>query len=55
MVQVSPTGQFKQNLDSFYVADSALSVTSIAQLAMKLTSINDFHLEEVPVSPTVQF
>ena len=29
-----PTGQFKESLDSFYVADSPLSVTSIAQMAM---------------------
>ena len=33
-VPVSPTSQFKQNLDSVYVADSVLSVTSMAQLAM---------------------
>ena len=31
---ISPTGQFKQSLDSFYVTDSPLSVTNIAQLAM---------------------
>ena len=30
----SPTGQFKQSLDSFYVADSPLSVTIIAVMAM---------------------
>ena len=55
---ISPTGQFKQSLDSFYVADSPLNVTNIAQMAMlyiKLTSLNDFSLEEVPVSPTGQF
>ena len=34
VVPVSPTGQFKQNLDSFYVADRALSVTIIAQIVM---------------------
>ena len=28
-----PTGQFKQSLDSFYVTDSPLSVTNIAQMA----------------------
>ena len=28
---ISPTGQFKQCLDSFYVTDSPLSVTNIAQ------------------------
>ena len=33
-VPVSPTGQFKQNLDGFYVTDSPLSVTNIAELAM---------------------
>ena len=33
-VPVSPTGQFKQSLDSFYVTDSPLSVTSIAQTLM---------------------
>ena len=31
---ISPTGQFKQSLDSFYATDSPLSVTNIAQLAM---------------------
>ena len=31
---ISPTGQFKQNLDSSYVTDSPLSVTNIAQMAM---------------------
>ena len=42
---VSQTGQFKQNLDSFYVTDSPLSVTNIAEMAMfyiKLTNLNDF-------------
>ena len=42
---VSRTGQFKQSLDSFYVTDSPLSVTNIAEMAMfyiKLTSLNDF-------------
>ena len=55
---VSPTGQFKQSLDRFYGTDSRLSVTNKAQMAMfyiKLTSLNDFPLEEVPVSPTGQF
>ena len=33
-VPVSSTGQFKQSLDSFYITDSPLSVTSIAQMAM---------------------
>ena len=31
---ISSTGQFKQSLDSFYVTDSPLSVTSIAQTPM---------------------
>ena len=31
---ISPTGQFKQSLDSFYVTDNPLSVTNIAQMAM---------------------
>ena len=55
---ISPTGQFKQSLNSFYVTDSPLSVTNIVQLAMfyiKLTSLNDFRLEEGPISPTDQF
>ena len=39
---ISPNGQFKQNLDSFYVTDSPLSVTNIAMFYIKLTSLNDF-------------
>ena len=31
---ISPTGQFKQSLDSFYVTDSPLSGTNIAKMAM---------------------
>ena len=31
---VNRTGQFKQSLDSFYVTDSPLSVTNIAQMTM---------------------
>ena len=31
---ISPTGRFKQCLDSFYVTDSPLSVTNIAQTPM---------------------
>ena len=31
---ISPTGRFKQTFDSFYVTDSLLSVTNIAQMAM---------------------
>ena len=29
---ISPTGQFKQSLVSFYVTDSPLSVTNIAEM-----------------------
>ena len=42
---ISPTGQFKQSLDSFYDTHSPLSVTNIAEMAMllfKLTSVNGF-------------
>ena len=55
---ISPTGQFKQCLDSFYVTDSPLSVSNIAQMAMfyiKITILNNFSLEDEPVSPTGQF
>ena len=55
---VSPTGQFKQSLDSFYVTDSPLSVTNIAEMAMfyiKMTSLSDFPQQEVAVSPTGEF
>ena len=31
-VPVSPTGQFKQSLDSFYVTNSPLNVTNKAQM-----------------------
>ena len=31
---VSQTGEFKQSLDSFYVADSPLSVTNIAEMSL---------------------
>ena len=42
---ISPTGEFKQSLDSFYDTDSPLRVTNIAEMAMfyiKLTNLNDF-------------
>ena len=45
---ISPTGQIKQSLDSFYVTDSPLSVTNIAETAMvyiKMTILNDFSLD----------
>ena len=29
---ISPTGQFKQSFDSFYVSDSPLSLTNIAEM-----------------------
>ena len=57
-VPISPTGLFKQSLDSFNVTDSPLSVTNIAQMAMfpiNLTTLNDFPLEDVPISPTGLF
>ena len=31
---ISPTGQFKQSLDSFYVRECPLSVTNIEEIAM---------------------
>ena len=52
---ISATGQ---SLDSFYVTESPLSVTNIAEMAMfylKLTSLEDFPLEDGPISPTGQF
>ena len=55
---ISPTGLFKQSLVSFYVTDSTLSVTNIAEMAMfytKLTSLDDFPLEDGPICPTGQF
>ena len=45
---ISPTGQFKQSLNRFYVTNSPLSVTNKAEMAMfyvNLTSLNDFPLE----------
>ena len=50
-VPVSPTGQFKQSLDSFYITDSPLSLTNIGEISnvlFKLTSPNDLPVEEVP-------
>ena len=53
---ISLTGQLKQSLDSFYVTDSLLSVTNIAEMfCIKLTCLNDFPLEEGPISPTGLF
>ena len=45
-LEEGPTGQ---SLDSFYVTDSPLSVSNIAEIVMfykKLTSLNDFPLQE---------
>ena len=39
-VPLNPTGQFKQSLDSFYVTDSPLSVTNIAQMPIFLHKTN---------------
>ena len=53
-----PTGQFKQSFESFYVSYSPLSVTNIAELAMfyiEMTILNEFPLEDEPVSRTGQF
>ena len=33
-VEEGTIGQFKQSLDSFYVTDSPLSVTNIAEMSM---------------------
>ena len=33
-VSVSQTGEFEQILDSFYVTDSPLSITNIAEMAL---------------------
>ena len=55
---ISPTGQFKQSLHSFYVTDSPISITNIAEMAMfyiKPTSLDDFPLEDGSISPTGQF
>ena len=55
---ISPTGQFKQSLDGFYVTDSPISITNIAEMAMfyiKPTSLDDFPLEDGSISPTGQF
>ena len=53
-----PTGQFKKRFDSFYVSYSPLSVTNIAEMAMfyiKMSILNDFPLDDEPVSRTGQF
>ena len=55
---ISPTGQFKQSLDSFYVTDSPLSAIKHCRNAIfyiKLISLSDFPLEERPISPSGKF
>ena len=55
---VSRTGQFKQSLDSFYVTESLLGVTNIAEMAMfyiKMNILNEFFLGDEPASRTGQF
>ena len=55
---ISRTVHFKQSLDSFYVTDSPLSVTNIAEMAIfyiELTSLNDLPIEEGTISPIGQF
>ena len=56
---VSPTvDSLNKVLDSFYVTDSPLSVTNIGEMAMfylKLTSLNDFPLQEGLVSQIGEF
>ena len=45
---ISPTGQFKQSLDSFYILYSPLNVTNKEEMAMfyiKMTILNDFSLD----------
>ena len=52
---VTQTGEFKQSLDSFYVTDSPLSVTNIAEMAMFYSNwpaFMNFPLDERPVSQT---
>ena len=55
---VSPTGEFKQILDSFYDTDSPLCVTNIAEMAMFYLNwpvLMIFPLQEGPVSQTSEF
>ena len=55
---VSQTGEFKQSLDSFYVTDSPLSVTNIAEIALFYLNwlvLMIFHNKKGPVSPNGQF
>ena len=55
---VSQTGEFKPSLDSFYVTDSPLSVTNIAEMALfylNWPALMILPLEEGPVSQTCEF
>ena len=55
---VSQTSEFKQCFDSFYVTDSPLRVTNIAEMALFYLIwpvLMIFHLQEGPVSQTGEF
>ena len=55
---VSQMGEFKQSLDSFYVTDSPLSVTNIAEMALFYLNwpvLMIFTLEEGSVSQMGEF
>ena len=55
---VSQTIEFKQCFDSFYVTDSPLSVTNIAEMALFYLNwpvLMILPLEEGPVSQTCEF
>ena len=55
---VSQTGEFKQSLDSFYVTDSPLRVTNIAEMALFYLNwpvLMTFPLEEGSVSQMGEF
>ena len=55
---VSQTSEFKQCFDSFYVTDSPLIVTNIAEMALfhlNWPVLMIFTLEEGPVSQTGEF
>ena len=57
-LEEGPISEFKQSLDRFYVTDSPLSVTNIAEMAMfylNLPVLMIFSLEEGPVSQTGEF
>ena len=55
---VRQTGEFKQSLDCFYVTDSPLSVTNIAEMSLFYLNwpvLMILPLEEGPVSQTCEF